>query len=142
MAKKYFYVAGDDKKTPVDITKQAPGTDLVCVFPSDREVAFKAGEKFKVQPIDRATAESSPEAQAEKAVIDQQESARTAGLSLMARRAAGTARKAVSPASFYNLPVEVREQKIADAKAKAAALKEQKHVAAPLTAKSGKSAKT
>lgn len=116
MAKRFFYVAGDDSKTPVDHTKQPKGTDLVRVSSTGEETPFKAGSKFTVVGVKGITLKDTPDAVAELEDKAQFE----------AKRAVLKAKKTVHAAvvkKFVDLSAEEKANKIADAKAKAAALK-------------------
>ena len=62
MAKRFFYVKGDDKKTPVELSAQAKGTDLVCVMPTGKEIDFKAGSMFVNLATSKEDAIALPEA--------------------------------------------------------------------------------
>lgn len=122
MAKRFFYVKGDDKKAPVDLTKQAKGTELVCVTPSGKEVNFKVGEMF-VNPskkLSKSEIETDPEAIAYIAECKQRDAERA---SLAAKMNSEKSSSAPVKLHLSTMSPEEKAQKIAAAKAKAALTK-------------------
>lgn len=129
MAKRYFYVAGDSNKTPVDLSKQTPGTDLISVSPSGEETTFKAGEMFvnsKTFSLD--VENNSPDALVEKAASQKP---------VMLKAAAKKA-----PTGFMALSAEEKAKVLAAALLKAQAAKAKNPVKAKKTSKSSKPSKS
>lgn len=48
---KFIYLFGDDKKTPIDFSAQAPGTRCVLVTPSGLEYEMVAGTSKLAPPM-------------------------------------------------------------------------------------------
>ena len=124
MAKRFFYVKSDTKKSPVDLSTQAKGTELVCVTPTGEEVNFKVGEKFTNNPkkLTESDLTTDPEAIAYAAEEAQVKAARTAAKA--SAKGASTLRAASPSRTMAVVPLakltpEEKASKIAAAKAKA-----------------------